>query len=73
MSLARAIATIEAEMTALGLGTKDQPAEGTEGWYLLRAKALGLSFLRRATQEENNPAALERHFRKATIAAKVIE
>ncbi len=70
ISLERAIATVEGELTALGLGTKDQPKEGTEGWYLLRAKSLGLSFLRQIRQVESNPAALERHFKKATLEVK---
>ena len=73
MSLERAILQVEEEMAALGLGTKDQPAEGTTEWFLLRALGIGLSFLRRAKQMNGAPPAeIERHFRKASIEVKAL-
>ena len=73
MSLDRAITQLEEELAALGLGTKDQPAEGTTEWFLLRAKAIGLSFLRKARQMNGAPPAeIERHFRKASIEVKAL-
>lgn len=41
-----AIAQLEAELTDLKLGMKEQPKDGTAGWFTLRGKALGLSLLR---------------------------
>lgn len=75
MSLDRAIAQMEAEVAGFKQGTPDQPAEGTADWFLLRAKAIGLSNLRRMKQLEvgSDPAAAERYYRKCTSALKDLE
>lgn len=57
MSLPAAIAQLEEELGALGLG-KRPPAEGSADWFLVRAKALGLSHLR-ALQEKGLAGDLE--------------
>lgn len=46
MSLAAAISQLEAEIAVFGQGTADQPAERSTGWYVLRAKVVGLQALR---------------------------
>lgn len=52
MSLDAAIARCAAEFDSLGLGSPRGPKEGTTGWYVARARAAGLSMLRRAKQLE---------------------
>ena len=63
--LESAIALLEAEVEAFQQGTKFQPAEKSEAWFVLRAKALGLSHLRRMAQlrVHDDPAAAERFYR----------
>lgn len=64
MSLPSAIAQLEAEVEDYGHGTPRGPKEGTSDWFLLRAKRLALSSLRRASQLQlNEPAAFNRHYR----------
>jgi hypothetical protein len=73
MSLQKAIEVIEAELK--DQGTARQPADGTVEWWLMQARALGLSWLRRAGQLELGdriPAASE-HYRKAGKYLKAIE
>lgn len=41
-----AIASLQREVDAFGQGTAKQPSEGSADWFLLRAKSLGLSYLR---------------------------
>lgn len=52
MSLDAAINILQAEVDAFGQGTKRQPRDGDPEWYLLRAKTLGLSSLKRMKQLE---------------------
>lgn len=74
MSLERAIATLEAEVAGFKQGTPDQPREGTEGWYVLRAKSLGLSLLKRMRKIGSMSAREEEDlFRCAANAAKLQE
>jgi len=47
--LEEAVASLEAEVLAFGQGTKDQPEDLSRDFYLLRAKSLGLSYLRGAS------------------------
>ena len=72
MSLDTAIAVLGTEIAAYQQGTSTQPSEGTADWYLLRAKSLGLSCLKRQKQLqiENDPGACERHYKAASSATK---
>lgn len=72
MSIERAIETLQAEVGAFHQGTAEQPAEGTEAWFLLRAKSLGLSYLKRVRQLSlhDNPASAERFFRDSSRVVK---
>lgn len=73
MSLDRAIQLLQAEVAAFGQGTKNQPQEKSTEWFLLRAKASGLSLLKRMQQLgiENDPAAAEHYYRRASKDAKL--
>lgn len=64
MSLTAAIRMLQAEVDAYGQGTPRAPKEGYPDWYLLRAKSLALSALKRADQLalEASPAGAERYF-----------
>lgn len=72
MSLDRAIVLMEEEVADFQNGTASAPKEGTAEWFLLRAKALGLSQLRRMKQLEvgDNPAAAERFYRGCAVTFK---
>ncbi len=72
MRIYNAIAILEEEVAAFKQGTLDQPKEGTTDWFLLRAKALGLSHLRRMAQLSlhDNPAAAERFYRDCSKGMK---
>jgi len=45
-TLEAAIATLEADIVRSGHGTPNAPAESSTEWYLNRARATGLTFLR---------------------------
>lgn len=64
MSLKAAIDQLAAEIELFRPGTPAAPKEGTPDWFLLRAKSLSLSTLRRADQLMlgSNPPAAERFF-----------
>lgn len=64
MSLSAAIKALEAEVTDFRHGTPNAPAEGSQDWWLLRAKSLALSSLKRADQMAlgGNPRGGERFF-----------
>lgn len=66
MSLQRAIEQLQAEIDEYGQGTAQTPKEGTDDWYILRAKSVGLTFLKRVNQLRLDPnlAAVERFFRR---------
>lgn len=72
MSLDAAIKVLEAEVSAFQQGTKHQPKEGSADWYLLRARALSLSHLKRMQQLnlQGDIAAAERHYRKCSNLVK---
>ena len=75
VSLERAIEQLEAEVADFRQGSPGQPKEGTPEWFLLRAKALGLSHLRRMQQLqlENDPAACERYYRSCSATFKHLQ
>jgi len=64
MSLPAAIKILQAEVDGFGQGTPRAPKEGTADWYVLRAKSLALSTLKRADQLAlaYSPAQAERFF-----------
>ena len=61
MSLVAAIVALQEEIDSFNHGTQQQPKEGTTAWFMLRAKSIGMSYLKRLEQlgVENNPAASE--------------
>ena len=73
MSLDRAIVQLQAEISAFRQGTPQQPGENSTDWFLLRAKALGLSMLKRMQQLElkERPAEAERYYRNCSKTAKL--
>jgi hypothetical protein len=75
VSLDRAIEQLQAEVTAYGQGTLTQPLPDTTEWFLLRAKTLGLSSLKRMRQlgVELDSSAAERYYRKSSKAVKAEE
>lgn len=75
MSLDRAIAQLEAEVAAFNQGTLQQPAENSTEWFVLRAKSLGLSALRRMAQLQlhGEPASAERYYREAGKRCKTAD
>lgn len=75
MSLDRAIEQLQAEVDTFQQGTQNQPKEGTVEWFLLRAKALGLSQLKRMKQlgTEGNAAASERFYRACNSTFKQLD
>lgn len=72
MSLDAAIKVLEEEVAAFQQGTKDQPKEGSVDWFLLRARALSLSHLKRMQQLnlQGDAAAAERHYRNCSNLVK---
>ena len=72
MRLERALAQMEAEVAEFGQGSVRQPREGTTEWYVVRAKSLGLSFLRQASKRklEGNPRAVDLLFKHNSVEIK---
>ena len=72
MGLQTAIDELQAEITALELGTPTQPVEGTTEWFKLRSAAIGLSLLRKMKQLDlsERPAAAERFYRESSRRVK---
>lgn len=62
-----AIVTLETEVDAFGQGGPAAPKPGTSGWFVLRAKALAMSHLRRMKQlgldNDITGRAAEEHYR----------
>ncbi len=75
MSLSTAIALLEESLEQSGHGTPAAPEEGSAGWFLVRANALGLSMLRNweAASMGDDPAACERLYRGASRCVKAAE
>ena len=74
MSLDRAIEQLQTEVTSYGHGTPTQPKPESAEWFLLRAKTLGLSALRRMKQlgVAGDPAAAERYYRRSSNEVKAV-
>lgn len=67
-----AIAILEAEVAAFGQGTKDQPAEGTPEFFILRAKSVGLSMLRSMQARGlDSPSRVESFYKATLRSAKI--
>lgn len=64
--LEQAISSLQDEVEGFHQGTKSQPKDDSADFFLLRAKALGLSALKRMIQlgVEGDPAATERFYRE---------
>jgi NOL1/NOP2/fmu family ribosome biogenesis protein len=73
MSLDKAIAVLQEEVDYFQQGTKNQPAEKSTDWYLLRAKVAGLGLLKQMKVRgyENDPASAERFARAHTKGMRV--
>lgn len=63
--LEQAISSLQDEVDGFHQGTKSQPADDSADFFTLRAKALGLSVLKRLVQLgiEGDSAAVERFYR----------
>lgn len=72
MSIDRAIAKLDEEILSFNNGTKQQPAEGSTEWFLLRAKTLGRSALKRMRDlgVNEDPEAAEKHYRHSLKGLK---
>lgn len=72
MSLAQAITQLQAEVTSYGQGTLTQPLPRSTEWFLLRAKAVGLSLLKQLQQDgvELDLVGAERRYLSMLRAAK---
>lgn len=70
MSLKAAIEQLEKQVALQG--TKQQPKEGETDWYLYRAAAIGLAWLRQAEHDglAHNPRAVEVSYKLALKEAK---
>jgi hypothetical protein len=71
----RAIAQLQEEVDAYHQGTAQAPLEDSPEWFVLRAKSLGLSHLKRARQlgAHEKPAAAERFYRACSKTFKTLE
>lgn len=70
-----ALGELESQISKFNHGTKAQPKEGTQEWFMLRALSLGRSYLRRCVQLElhrDSPAA-ERFQRACAGHFKTVE
>lgn len=77
--LENAIAQLQDEVDLFQQGTKVQPKDDTSEWYLLRAKSLGLTYLKqlqgqglegRARQCEQLYTSASKHFKNAAPAPR---
>ena len=68
-----AIASLQAEVDDFHQGSKQQPKENSAAWFSLRAKALGLSYLKRLQQLEahHDFEASERFYRACSKQFKL--
>jgi len=75
MSLDRAILRLTEEIAEYQHGTPQAPKEKTVDWFLLRAKSLGLTCLRRMQQlqVEEDVAGAERFYRACAKSFKMLE
>lgn len=69
-----AIDLLAAEVDSFGQGTPAQPKDHTPEWFLLRAKSLGLAYLRQAslTGAHNSPVAATALYKKGLQGIKLV-
>lgn len=74
-SLPNAIAELEAEIASFNQGSKAQPKDGSTEWFLLRAKAVGIAYLKRVEQLgiAHDAGACERVYKKCSVVFKSAE
>jgi len=68
-----AIASLQSEVEDFQQGSGQQPKENSAAWFTLRAKALGLSYLKRVKQLEahHDPATSDRFYRACSKQFKL--
>lgn len=73
--LEQAISSLQDEVDGFNQGTKSQPKDDSADFFALRAKALGLSVLKRIAQLgiEGDAAAVERFYRACAKQHKLSE
>jgi len=73
--LEAAIADQQFAVNSYKPGTKDQPKEGSQGWYALRAAVIGLGWLKRLQQLDlaDSPEAANLTYRAALVSTKSLE
>lgn len=73
MSLDSALKLLDAQIEEYGQGTPQQPAEGSTGWFMLRALSCGRMLLLRMKQLEahDDPAAAERFYLQSSKSFKL--
>ena len=66
---------LDLEVECYGHGTANQPKEKTQEWFMLRARSVGRTLLRRMEQLslEGNPAEAERLYKSVLKAIKADE
>lgn len=69
-----AIVQLESEIAAFQQGTPQQPKDDTQSWFILRARVLGLTYLKQLRIQglHNDPAAAERTYRGHLKAFKAV-
>lgn len=74
-NLANAVTELEEEVASFHQGTKTQPRDGSTEWFLLRAKVIGLSYLKRIEQlgVESDAGACERVYKLSAKTFKLAE
>lgn len=71
MSLDDAIAVLEIEVAGFKLGTQDQPKADTPEFFLVRAKAVGLSMLKQMRAKGlSEPERIESFYKQTSVTAK---
>ena len=70
-----AILALQAEVDDFAQGSKQQPKEDSADWFTLRAKAIGLSYLKRVKQLEAHwdASASELFYRQCSKQFKLTE
>jgi hypothetical protein len=73
VSLDGALQQLEREIADLSPGYPSQPAEGSQGWFVLRSRVIGRAFLQRARQLgiEHDPLQVDRLYKQILQGLKV--
>lgn len=75
MALDNAIKVMQEDVDSYNQGTNQQPAEGSTEWFVLRAKALGLSHLKRLAQLKlhGDPTGANRFYQACSKQFKLLD